>query len=798
MDQATFGQVVAALMSPEVSQEQKAQAMAYYEQVQNSPDGWAGCATIFSQATLEAGNESLRFQCLRILEHALHNRYSEVTPELVTFIKEMCHAWMGKVCDGGATDQPYIKNKVSQVYVYIFVNQYPHACPTFFTDLIGEVNSKGPAMMDIFFRILDAIDELVVSREVQTRSQAELERNTAIKDAMRVDSLPAVADTWYRCLVAYSTSSPDLASMCLHLVTKYVSWVDITLVVNEQILGELYKLIPGNADLRTAACDCLFGVVTKGMPHLNRCQLIASLNLSDSIATWVQGITDDDENQFAIALGRLYNMTGILLIEAIEGLASEGQDASSALTLFQQMLPRLTDFLGNEYDDISESVMPLVHKYIKLLEKTGIAEASVQQSVGHLAQVIIQKMRFDEEHDFVDEGDDEEDFYEYRKTLGRLLTDVYAILPDAVMQLAGQCVQANLNAAALSAGQLSPLDVELALHVIYELAAMVRPRQFSDGQASVLIPFMRAAMESNVASYPHHGVQLTFFELCWRCADYFKLVPAHLGGILLAFLGPQGVKSPLPSLRSFAAYRFAKVVYASKDLVHQCLQPVLERLHPLLQIDYTGGEQALTCEDRVHLFEGMGYIMMGAGISVTDQAQMLGTLLAPLLEQYKAITETFCTSQDPKVQAQCAVLLDHIPSALTSLCKRMTTAFLDACGCRPNLVAALEVFVAALERMIHSDKVRHGIRVFMQQMITCMGDSLIPATPAFLRAMFSGGLCGVEELRDMMTLVGQMISKFKQKLSPVLDQAILPLVQAIFATLQSEVDPQDTNAVEEM
>jgi len=189
---------------------------------------------------------------------------------------------------------------------------------------------------------------------------------------------------------------------------------------------------------------------------------------------------------------------------------------------------------------------------------------------------------------------------------------------------------------------------------------------------------------------------------------------------------------------------------------------------------------------------------MGAGISVTDQAQMLGTLLAPLLEQYKAITETFCTSQDPKVQAQCAVLLDHIPSALTSLCKRMTTAFLDACGCRPNLVAALEVFVAALERMIHSDKVRHGIRVFMQQMITCMGDSLIPATPAFLRAMFSGGLCGVEELRDMMTLVGQMISKFKQKLSPVLDQAILPLVQAIFATLQSEVDPQDTNAVEEM
>ena len=415
---------------------------------------------------------------MQILEHALHLRYHEMSAELVAFIKEVCHKWMASISDGSTNDPPYIKNKVAQVYVYIFVNQYPHTCPTFFADLIGEVTAKGPPMVDIFFRILDAIDEVVVSRErnrSEVNLQVELARNTAIKDAMRVDSLPDIANIWYQCLLSYSDTNPQICDVCIQLITKYVSWVDINLIVNDHILGELYKLIPGNVALRTVACECLRGIILKGMPAASRCQLIETLKLGDSITAWIEGIQEDDENEFAIALGRLYNNTGTLLIEAIDSLKKEDQDISSAWNLLLGLLPRLTDFLGNEWDDISESVMPLVQEYIKFVKKNGVHDEATQQSVAHLAQVIIQKMRYDEEHDFLDEGDDEEAFHTFRKNLGVFcFAPVFEIQPDLVFQLVAQFVQTNLNPDALAAGQVSHLDAELALHVFHELAGMVK------------------------------------------------------------------------------------------------------------------------------------------------------------------------------------------------------------------------------------------------------------------------------------------------------------------------------------
>ena len=311
---------------------------------------------------------------------------------------------------------------------------------------------------------------------------------------------------------------------------------------------------------------------------------------------------------------------------------------------------------------------------------------------------------------------------------------------------------------------------------------------------SPLFPYMKMVMESNVAAHPHPAVHEMFYELCYRCWSYFTLAPGHLGPVLMSFLVPYAATT---STGRSAAYLFAKVVEKTRNLVHHCLTAVLEQLHPLLQIDLTA-QQMLTCDDRVYLYEATGYIIMGSGVSVSDQAQMIDTVMRPLLEQYKAISHSYLSSQDVVTQQQCTELLDHIPTALTALCKRFTGQLLDACGCRPLFVEALGIFVSALQTMIHSDRVRHGVRVFLHQMITCMGDGLLEHTPAFLGAMFSGGLCGMEELRDTIYVVNQMIAKFKQAFLPVLDQAIFPLVQAIMAALQSEIDPQDTNAVTDL
>ena len=53
-------------------------------------------------------------------------------------------------------------------------------------------------VLDVVFRVLTAIHELVVDREMQQlHSAGELARNAHIKGAMRAHAVDVIADTWY-------------------------------------------------------------------------------------------------------------------------------------------------------------------------------------------------------------------------------------------------------------------------------------------------------------------------------------------------------------------------------------------------------------------------------------------------------------------------------------------------------------------------------------------------------------------------------------------------------------------------
>ena len=69
----------------------------------------------------------------------------------------------------------------------------------------------------------------IVDREV-VHSEAEARRNTHIRDAMREKCVPQLVEAWLATLNTYAGPHPQLACMCLEVVGKYVSWIDIGLV----------------------------------------------------------------------------------------------------------------------------------------------------------------------------------------------------------------------------------------------------------------------------------------------------------------------------------------------------------------------------------------------------------------------------------------------------------------------------------------------------------------------------------------------------------------------------------------
>jgi exportin-T len=81
----------------------------------------------------------------------------------------------------------------------VFVCDYPKRWPNFFTDLLQTL-SLGPHAIDLYLRVLLAIDSEVVDREI-LHSKEEADRNTLIKDHMRETCVDSLVDSWYHILV---------------------------------------------------------------------------------------------------------------------------------------------------------------------------------------------------------------------------------------------------------------------------------------------------------------------------------------------------------------------------------------------------------------------------------------------------------------------------------------------------------------------------------------------------------------------------------------------------------------------
>lgn len=74
---------------------------------------------------------------------------------------------------------------------------------------------------------------------------------------------------------AYETSQPELVCMCLDVVGKYVSWIEITLVANDRFVPVLLRFL-NQPLLRESAADCIYEVISKGMDPMAKLRLVES------------------------------------------------------------------------------------------------------------------------------------------------------------------------------------------------------------------------------------------------------------------------------------------------------------------------------------------------------------------------------------------------------------------------------------------------------------------------------------------------------------------------------------------
>nr|XP_006817588.1 PREDICTED: exportin-T-like [Saccoglossus kowalevskii] len=266
-------------------------------------------------------------------------------------------------------EKMFICNKAAQLLSMVFVIEYPHKWMTFFTDL-HRLLSYGVKAVDLYLRILMAIDSEVVDREI-VHTTEDAQRNTLIKDAMREQCIPEMVEMWYMILRTYENSSSEVTCLCLEVIGAYVSWIDISLIANERFITLLLHHLSVDV-LRESACDCLHEIISKGMNPMAKTQLVESL-VSVLERAHILPPAQDEDIDFVAKLAKLINGVGTNLLVSWNKLLKSGNevDAEKTFQAIDNKVSLMLRFLGDEDDDISLAVTEFAHDYVTTLKQVS-------------------------------------------------------------------------------------------------------------------------------------------------------------------------------------------------------------------------------------------------------------------------------------------------------------------------------------------------------------------------------------------------------------------------------------------
>jgi exportin-T len=527
----------------------KSQAIEFVHQLRNDPTAWQICLPLFTQSP--RSTEHVRHFCLEVLSNSA--QVLQLQPQTLEYIHAQLLEYVHQNYTGEATglpDSPHIQNKLSQVLTYLFAGLYPTTWQTFFDDfLMLSKNGANPVGTILYFRLLGSIHDEIADVMI-LRSPEDTKRNVALKDMIRERDASKVAAFWQELLSKWrqslgpeNTANYQIVEMCLRTISKWVSWTDISLVVNQVTLGALLEMAsqqdstPQTTKLRDAAIEAFTEIANKGMRSIEKVELLRALNLG----TVVRGLIESPvlsqyrntsmyDTDLAELVAKLVNNVVrdiVVVLDSADATPATKQEANEMLQTF---VPFLLRFFADEYDEVCSTVIDglsdILTFFRRLTKDKNGANTSLPPEYSALLptilQAIINKMKYDEtasfdEHDLDFDDEDEAEFQELRKRLNVLQQQITAIDERLSIMTISNLVKRTFQGVSAGNGSVDWRAVELALYelnIFGDFAARQTNRSMrvqQPGAAAEQLGQMIVEMmsSSKFCSSPYSNVELT-------------------------------------------------------------------------------------------------------------------------------------------------------------------------------------------------------------------------------------------------------------------------------------------------
>ncbi|XP_053377142.1 exportin-T-like isoform X1 [Mercenaria mercenaria] len=770
---------------------EQTRALQYFEQLKASSDGWKLTAQALTSGSYE-GNDHVKFFCLQVIEYYLRTRYGEGNQEEHALVKNLIARLLQ--LQGQRQDKSFLRNKVSQIISLAFVIDYPVRWVRFFSDLLQSL-SIGHLAVDMYLRILLQIDSEVVDREIVHTPQ-ETDRNTRIKDAMRDHSVLQLAESWLQIMNEYSSTQPEIVCMCLDVVGKYISWIDIGLIANDKFVPVIIRFMSMPL-LRESACDCIHEIISKGMDPVAKTKLVESFtDVLENVG--VLNLSEDEDGDFLAKMAKLINCMGVQLISSWQKLLKvDAQKAGETLVAVENKVSLLFRFLGDEDDDVSGAVATFTTDYISLLKQMDPITPKQRENIEALLYILIKKMKFDESYNFEHEGEDEAMFMEYRKQLKTIFTNLASLDSQLVLITVHNIVTHTLS----QWKNMELKDIEVAITLLYTLAEALPSSQgqhFTGDvtKATALQEMMRLLITSRVSCQGHMIVMIHFFETVVRYEKFFQCEPQHVPDVLMAFMDERGFHHRSSQVRSRASYLFSRFVKGLKGQINNYIDDIFKRIGDLLVLNTpdNGYQHLLSNDDQLFVYETAGSLIVSSNFPPEKKSALMKQVLAPIAAKFALLMEKMIAEKDENKQLAYAQSINNAMALASRASKGFSSQqTMQNCGCEGVFVELLQIFIQAVTVPVHRQLIHVGVRQYMHRMVVCLEKEILPFVPVVLENLLKQP--DARELHDFIPLMNQMIMKFKSAISPFLQEVFMPVVSTIFRVLTQPTDDLDQVAV---
>ena len=687
--------------------------------------------------------------------------------------------------------------------------------------------------VDIYLRVLEQIDNEVVDRTFENlKTQQEQQHSTSIKDKMREADIPEIVQNIQHIITknipdskndkilinknstaaissistitttssSSSSASPSPKSSinnqtlnnnpeaslnktrtALKILARYISWIDIDLIVgNSTIMQFLFSSLQ-NQEFRENSVNIFTAMFAKGMLPNVRLSFVSQIfePLEPLFSPWISQIDNlveenvDFVKSIADCISQIidslcFSYKAIETTSTGENSENDKQVQTQILSLLDSGFIKIAiELLHNEWNDVGEAITPGIKEYLdvaKKRSKTSCIHTPVSRMIlASLLQGIIKKMRHDDDYDYEELDDEEEtDLALFMRDLNHMYESIGVLDNDLVLK--------DITEKVTAIPDLENNDLELVLRLVENLGDSVPStidiKNTTDQGPKFLIDTITKIINMNLIKPSGHvGVHCKYYCMIVRYERLLfqtskSLNQQLLPGIISSLLDERGIAhSQSKSARSYCCIVFSRIIRTALNLPGSN-EVLTENISTQILNTICNAITSYQADDRLYLFEIAALLAVR---TTSEPRKWCEMLVEPCLEQLKTRVQN--AQQRINVATYVESELEqanHYICCITRTSKAFTNkSSMESKNCEDIFLKSLKIFleVLTLDEKIQVH-IRPNIKQFVHRMVICLQkhcDSVI--CPSIIQTIEQAKI-NPKLLQDLIPILSQILQKY--------------------------------------